>query len=502
MKSLRIKRSATTLLAAVICISLIPFTAQAAPSSDSQAAPSLCDSSELSVIDDEGISAQAAQQKVAKPSQAEIRAYYNKMKIDTASSAQYAEAPKTTSPYIAGSLRQDSLDNAKNVLNYARFVAGIPDNVVLNGDYNKKAQAAALVNAANYKSTNKPILSHTPSKPANMSDTLYALGQSGAQSSNLSMGYSSPASSILGYLDDSDATNIAKVGHRRWCLNPSMKATGFGQADSYSAMYAFDGSSSSIPYEAVMWPAANMPLSLFGNDQAWSVSLDFSAYGGNIAKVVLNRTTDGQTWTLSPSSNQGEFHTSINGNAGYIGSGSCVIFRPNNITYRAGDKFQVTLTGQNGKTYSYAVEFFRLEQTEPMYRIYNPNSGEHFYTASAGERNNLVNVGWRYEGIGWTAPTSSTTPVFRLYSGTDHHYTTSAFERDHLIKVGWKYEGIGWYSDDNKEVPLYRQFNPNVQPGAPRNNSGSHNYTTSKWENDQLVKVGWRAEGIGWYGCA
>lgn len=135
-----------------------------------------------------------------------------------------------------------------------------------------------------------------------------------------------------------------------------------------------------------------------------------------------------------------------------------------------------------------------------MYRLYNPNSGEHFYTADASERNNLKRVGWKYEGVGWTAPTKSNTPVYRLYSGTDHHYTTDASERDYLIKVGWKYEGVGWYSDDAKGQALYRQFNPNVDPKAKRNNSGSHNYTTSKAENDSLVKVGWRAEGIGWYG--
>ena len=66
-------------------------------------------------------------------------------------------------------------------------------------------------------------------------------------------------------------------------------------------------------------------------------------------------------------------------------------------------------------------------------------------------------------------------------------------EKDMLVKVGWKYEGIGWYSDDAKGVPLYRQYNPNAK-------AGSHNYTTNKAENDMLVRVGWKAEGIGWYG--
>lgn len=139
------------------------------------------------------------------------------------------------------------------------------------------------------------------------------------------------------------------------------------------------------------------------------------------------------------------------------------------------------------------------EQTA-MYRLYNPNSGEHFYTASTAERDATVAAGWNDEGIGWIAPDESTTPVYRLYSGTDHHYTTSTVERDYLVSVGWDDEGVGWYSDDAQGVPLHREFNPNVDPSAPFNNSGSHNYTTSEAERDYLVSIGWRYEGVGWYG--
>ena len=36
-----------------------------------------------------------------------------------------------------------------------------------------------------------------------------------------------------------------------------------------------------------------------------------------------------------------------------------------------------------------------------MWRLYNPNSGEHFYTSNLGERDHIVSVGWRLEGVGW-----------------------------------------------------------------------------------------------------
>ncbi|HBM8832813.1 TPA: glycosyhydrolase, partial [Enterococcus faecium] len=55
------------------------------------------------------------------------------------------------------------------------------------------------------------------------------------------------------------------------------------------------------------------------------------------------------------------------------------------------------------------------ESSISMYRMYNPNSGEHLYTRSVGERDNLKRYGWHYEGVAWQAPTSGT-PVYRLYN--------------------------------------------------------------------------------------
>ncbi|WP_137664475.1 MucBP domain-containing protein [Enterococcus hulanensis] len=144
--------------------------------------------------------------------------------------------------------------------------------------------------------------------------------------------------------------------------------------------------------------------------------------------------------------------------------------------------------------FSVLVVFGEEAHAADMYRLYNPNSGEHFYTATAGEKNHLVKVGWKYEGIGWIAP-SSGNAVYRLYNPNagDHHYTMNAGEKNNLVKVGWKYEGIGWYSDVKKAVPLYRAYNPNAK-------AGSHNYTVNYAEQKNLLRVGWRDEGIAWYG--
>ena len=133
-------------------------------------------------------------------------------------------------------------------------------------------------------------------------------------------------------------------------------------------------------------------------------------------------------------------------------------------------------------------------ESTAMYRLYNPNSGEHFFTASTVERQHLISVGWNDEGQGWTAPKAGDA-VYRLYNPNagEHHYTLSTVERDSLIAAGWNDEGIGWYSDPNHAVPLYRVYNPNEF-------ANNHHYTTNDFERGYLVALGWFGEGIAWYG--
>jgi len=154
-----------------------------------------------------------------------------------------------------------------------------------------------------------------------------------------------------------------------------------------------------------------------------------------------------------------------------------------------------TSASDSSKTATCSVNVSNAEGVA-MYRLCNLSTNEHLYTASTSERDSLVNGGkWVYEGVGWTAPKISNTPVYRLYNPVtnDHHYTTSKSEMDTIISWGWQYEEIGWYSDDSQGVPIYREFNPTAT-------TGTHNYTSNKSENDSLVSKGWEYEGISWYG--
>lgn len=127
----------------------------------------------------------------------------------------------------------------------------------------------------------------------------------------------------------------------------------------------------------------------------------------------------------------------------------------------------------------------------PLYRLYNSKTGEHHYTLSGGERDSIVKMGWKYEGVGWQTDKSGNS-VYRLYNPNsgDHHYTVNSNEKNMLVKLGWFYEGIGWQSGGN--IPVYRLYNPNTKVGQ-------HHYTLNSNEKDMLCNAGWKYEGIGFY---
>ena len=177
-----------------------------------------------------------------------------------------------------------------------------------------------------------------------------------------------------------------------------------------------------------------------------------------------------------------------------------------NADSRDNGTYTVTVTGRNTYkgTVSASYTIRKQSQAEPsdevktsvLYRLYNPNSGEHFFTAQEKEKNGLVRIGWKDEGTGWTLPEKSSTPVYRLYNPNagEHHYTADEHERDVLIQAGWQYEGIAWYSDDNRGTAVYRLYNPNAF-------ANNHIFTANEEERDRVIGLGWHDEGIGWYGC-
>src|SRR5665647_1919279 len=59
--------------------------------------------------------------------------------------AAYLTVPHTSAPYAAGTLQQGFLQDGLNSINYARYLAGLPDDVVLDADLTDLAQHGAVL---------------------------------------------------------------------------------------------------------------------------------------------------------------------------------------------------------------------------------------------------------------------------------------------------------------------------------------------------------------------
>lgn len=310
------------------------------------------------------------------PSQEQIKQYVSENSWTT-SKTIFDTQPDQNS-YEVGKISSESLNNALNSMNCIRYIAGLPE-VTLNDTYTELAQHAAFVNFLNKK------LSHQPEQPEGCPDEIYNKGLEGASSSNIAYGYSSGSADqfalstriLSAWMNDSDSSNIAALGHRRWVINPTMSATGFGEAGDghyvYTAMYSFDRNHSFAVNDFISWPAKTMPIEYFEKDMAWSVELG-SNYGKSVlsdVEVTLKKKNSNQTWTFNQAtSDEQENYFNIN-TQNYGSLANCIIFRPNltEISYQNGDIFEVSITGLTTSdgtpvTLEYTVTFFSLEDSE------------------------------------------------------------------------------------------------------------------------------------------
>ena len=310
------------------------------------------------------------------PSKEEIRQYINEHSW-TKSKTTFDTEPNQDN-YEVGKISSESLNNTLNSMNCIRYIVGLPE-VVLNDTYTELAQHAAFVNFLNKQ------LSHQPEKPEGCPDEIYEKGLQGASSSNIAYGYSSGSADMFAlstrilsaWMNDSDTNNIDRLGHRRWVINPTMSATGFGEAGDghyvYTAMYSFDRKNQFAVNDFISWPAKTMPVEYFEQDMAWSVELG-SNYGKSVlsnVEVTLKKKGSNQTWTFNQAtSNEQENYFNVD-TQNYGSLANCIIFRPNlaEISYANGDIFEVSITGLTNSdrtpaTLEYTVNFFSLEASE------------------------------------------------------------------------------------------------------------------------------------------
>lgn len=232
-----------------------------------------------------------------------------------------------------------------------RRLCGLPfADLVLVPDWNARCDAAA--------ETCRRLgrLDHHPQQPPDMDEARYRLGFDGASHSNLAMG-GSLAHSVDQYMDDSDPSNIDRIGHRRWCLNPPLQKLGFGHDGGYSAMWSMDQSGSAPRnLDLVLYPPHGYtPVDLFSPRRAFSIGLRKGSVPkpGLLAPKVVPLDDD---WLPNGDPLPLDWCAPAAGDFGGI---PCLVFRPTGIDVRAGRKYLVEVSTDGGKTAAirYVVAF-------------------------------------------------------------------------------------------------------------------------------------------------
>jgi hypothetical protein len=274
---------------------------------------------------------------------------------------KYVAKPSTKSLYTAGSPRKQYLEDSLRELEVYRYLCGIGYELELDDQMNVLAQHAALISARNGK------LSHTPSRPDDMPSKLFDLCRQGAKACNLHQEWKSMVTSIEGYMDDSDPTNIERVGHRAWCLSPWTKKTGLGEVNGYFGLHTGDRSRTirGALLDTILFPnKGHFPIEYFGRRYAWSVTFPTGKYGAPKESEL-----DVKVWTLDD-----EFMKQKELKLDYAaprtesyGMGAGIIFRP--VIKGSIEDLKVLVSirfgpaGKHRVSIDYVVDFFSKENS-------------------------------------------------------------------------------------------------------------------------------------------
>ncbi len=228
-----------------------------------------------------------------------------------------------------GTLNPAAHDDALRILNLYRWLSGIAA-VGAAPALAARQQACAIMMHANN------MLSHTP--PASWM-CYSAAGATAAGSSNLALGGGGyPASSVPQYINERGSL----LGHRRWCLYPSLGPTWFGATSRASCMQVFQRATGTLPpVPFVAYP--NPGLAPIENTTGhWSVQPGMRAVAGGTVTVVDTSTGMPMPTTPFDASNS-------------YGGGVAVAWTPTGWTPLADRTYRVTITYATSPMIQYNV---------------------------------------------------------------------------------------------------------------------------------------------------
>jgi hypothetical protein len=221
-----------------------------------------------------------------------------------------------------------------------RFLCHLPQaDLALVPQLNDEALAAANICRRLGK------LSHEPENPGGLPDAEFQRARGAVSKCNLSCGYSNLTKAIDLWMNDSDARNLGRLGHRRWCLNPKLQRLGLGRDDDFCAMWAFDKSRAlAYEYEFISFPPPGyVPVDMFGPEYAWSITLNPAKY---LAPELENITV--QVFPIRRDQADREHpleieHLTVDTHG--FGVNNCVILRPKSLNVHPLQSYQLELRG-------------------------------------------------------------------------------------------------------------------------------------------------------------
>ena len=274
----------------------------------------------------------------------------------------FVEEPHVGAPYVAGRVAPADLEAALKYTMLYRFCCGLQwQNTTLDPVMCDKDQHAAVLLAKIQH------LTHTPEKPDDMDDAFFKLAYAGCHESNLHQGQGSIFDAIDGFMDDSDAGNVEKLGHRQWVMSPSLPRVGFGYCDGWCPMHVLSGGGAP-GFNFVAYPGEGyFPRSMVHDGAAWSVHLsrDKVRTGGTSALAVQVTKLDEHFATVDTTA--GEI-VSVQDNPG--AGWTMIVFRHKLKSVEAA-RYQVQVAGvrtQTGQSVpvSYLVDLREMPPREPQ----------------------------------------------------------------------------------------------------------------------------------------
>ena len=281
--------------------------------------------------------------------QQELRNYYKSHPVQRPDYS-FSQQPSVTAPYALGAVSNDCLQDALNLLNIYRMIAGT-EPVQITQNAQRYAQAGALNCAIRNE------LDHFLSTPSDMDSEMAAWAAHGMQYSNLAGGGRSLTDTITRYM--LETYGDPAFGHRRHLLKYDLSEVGFGVAESTTGdcyMSAYVGTTRRED-KVMSYPGVNQPIEFFGPGYAWTVIVPQKITKDSV-RVKITDTKTGKTWDFSTSQGNLKIYEGTFG-------GACLVFAPSPISYRDGDKYKVDITGIPTPI-SYEVNMFYIGDKVPV----------------------------------------------------------------------------------------------------------------------------------------